>query len=94
MQSEDEDLEIPDETDEPEEAESGEIQPNENAVREKVRLLAAKKQIEAQLKKLPAVQVGSVVLPRHHCLRCGHIWIGRDPDNVPAQCPRCGIAGW
>jgi hypothetical protein len=94
MQSVDEDLEIPDEPDEPDEPENGEICPNEDAVREKFRLLASKQQIEARLKGLSTIEGAKIVLPRHHCCRCGHDWIGRNPEGVPAQCPRCGICLW
>jgi hypothetical protein len=105
MQSEDEDLEIPDEPDEPDEPEepdepdepeSGQIQPNKDAVSESRRLLASRKQIDARIKELGSIaaETKHVSLPRHHCVRCGHNWIGRNPDNAPAQCPRCGVCLW
>jgi hypothetical protein len=103
MQSEDEYLEIPDEPDEPDEPEgpdepdepeSGQIQPNKDAASERSRLLASKRQIEARLKELSKIEGATIVLPRHHCVRCGHNWIGRNPDSAPAQCPRCGVCLW
>jgi hypothetical protein len=94
MQSEDEDLEIPDEPDEPDEPEIGGIQPNKDAVGERLGLLASRKQIDARLEELGCIDSPRVSLPCYHCLRCGHNWIGRNPDTAPTQCPRCGICLW
>ncbi len=32
-------------------------------------------------------------MPRHHCFKCGHEWIPRNPRR-PALCPKCGYTRW
>jgi len=35
----------------------------------------------------------TMTMPRHECLRCGHVWLPRI-EKKPARCPQCTSKAW